>query len=162
MSFCGDHEKNPKDGSVEYLESEGLLLNSPLNCFRVVWTWVVTLLFLCALIFSWDMGIIIKCLSHMEFSEIILVKNLALSMEHSKIFFFLILFILFIYFWLCWVLVAVRGLSLVAASGGCSSLRCVGLQWLLLLRSTGSRRTGFSSCGSWTLECRLSSFGARA
>ena len=42
-------------------------------------------------------------------------------------------------------------LSLVAASGGYSSLRYAGfsLQWLLLLRSTGSRRSGFSSCGVW-------------
>ena len=56
---------------------------------------------------------------------------------------------LFIYFWLHWVLVAVCGLSLAAASGGYSSLCCTGfsLRWLLLLRSTGSRRTGFSSCG---------------
>ena len=38
---------------------------------------------------------------------------------------------------------------------------CVGfsLRWLLLLRSTGSRRMGFSSCGSWALERRLSSCG---
>ena len=38
----------------------------------------------------------------------------------------------------------VWGLSLVAASGGHSSLRCAGLSLLrpLLLRSTGSRRTG--------------------
>ena len=45
------------------------------------------------------------------------------------------LFILFTYFWLCWVFVAVHGLSLVAVSGGYSSLRCVGfsLWWLLLL-----------------------------
>ena len=59
-------------------------------------------------------------------------------------------FILFIYFWLCWVFVAVHRLSLVAASGGYSSLRYAGfsLQWLLLLRSTGSRLTGFSSCGT--------------
>ena len=51
---------------------------------------------------------------------------------------------LFIYFWLCWVFVSVRGLSLVAASGGHSSLRCAGLSlsWPLLLRSTGSRRAG--------------------
>ena len=51
---------------------------------------------------------------------------------------------LFIYFWLCWVLVAVRGLSLVAASGGHSSLRCAGLSLSrpLLLRSTGSRHAG--------------------
>ena len=33
---------------------------------------------------------------------------------------------LFIYFWLCWVFVSVRGLSLVAASGGHSSPRCAG------------------------------------
>ena len=66
-------------------------------------------------------------------------------------FFFLNLFVLFIYFWLRWVFVAAHGLSLAAASGGCSSLRCVGfsLRWLLLLQSTGSRRAGFSSCGTW-------------
>ena len=59
--------------------------------------------------------------------------------------FFKYLFIyLFIYFWLCWVFVSVRGLSLVAASGGHASSRCAGLSlsWPLLLRSTGSRRTG--------------------
>ena len=68
-------------------------------------------------------------------------------LSHS-FFFFLIFFK--IYFWLCWVFVAVRRLSLVAASGGYSSLRCMGfsLRWLLSLRSTGSRRVGFSSCGT--------------
>ena len=57
---------------------------------------------------------------------------------------------LFIYFCLLWVFIAVRGLSLVAASGGYSSLRYMGfsLWWLLLLRSMNSRRVGFSSCGS--------------
>ena len=71
---------------------------------------------------------------------------------------------LFIYFWLRWVFVAVRGLSLVAANGSYCSLRCTvfSLRWLLLLRSTGSRRAGFSSCGSRALERRLSSSGARA
>ena len=51
---------------------------------------------------------------------------------------------LFIYFWLCWVFVSVRGLSLFAASGGHSSSRCVGLSLSrpLLLWSTCSRRTG--------------------
>ena len=52
---------------------------------------------------------------------------------------------LFVYlFLLCWVFVSVRGLSLVAASGGHSSSRCAGLSLSrpLLLRSTGSRRTG--------------------
>ena len=69
---------------------------------------------------------------------------------------------LFIYFWLRWVFVAARGLSLVVVSGGYSSFRCAGFssRWLLLLRSTGSRCAGFSSCGSWALEHRLSSCGA--
>ena len=51
---------------------------------------------------------------------------------------------LFIYLWLCWVFVSVRGLSLVAASGGHSSSRCAGLSRsrTLLLQSTGSRRAG--------------------
>ena len=56
----------------------------------------------------------------------------------GKIFFFLI------YFWLRWVFVAACGLSLVAASRGYSSLRCVGfsLWWFLLLWSTGSKHLG--------------------
>ena len=42
------------------------------------------------------------------------------------------------------VFLAARGLSLVAASGGYSSLRCTGfsLLWLLLLWSTGCRCSG--------------------
>ena len=56
---------------------------------------------------------------------------------------------IFFFFWLHWVFVAARRLSLVVASRGYSSLQCVGfsLQWLLLLWSTGSRHVGFSSCG---------------
>ena len=67
-----------------------------------------------------------------------------------KITFLKNLFYLFIYFWLHWVFVAVHGLSLAVASGGCSLLRCAGfsLWWLLLLQNTGSRCTGFSSCGT--------------
>ena len=61
-------------------------------------------------------------------------------------FFFFLIFTYFIYlfFWLCWVFVSVRGLSLVAASGGHSSSRCAGLSLSrpLLLRSTGSRCAG--------------------
>ena len=51
---------------------------------------------------------------------------------------------LFIYLWLSWVFVSVRGLSLVAASGGHSSSWCTGLSPSrpLLLRSTGSRCAG--------------------
>ena len=43
-----------------------------------------------------------------------------------------------------------EGFSLVAASGGYSSLQCMGfsLRWLLLLQSTGPRCMGFSSCGT--------------
>ena len=53
-------------------------------------------------------------------------------------------FLKFIYLWLCWVFVSVRGLSLVEASGGHSSSRCAGLSLSrpLLLRNTGSRRAG--------------------
>ena len=87
-------------------------------------------------------------------------------------FIFINLFILFIYFWLCWVFVAARGLSLLAASGGYSSLRCAGfsLRWLLSLWSTGSRPAGFSSYGTqaqqlWLAGSRCTGFsscGARA
>ena len=57
---------------------------------------------------------------------------------------------LFVYFWLRWVLVAARGFSPAASSGGYSLLRCTGfsLWWLLSLRNTGSRRAGFSSCST--------------
>ena len=84
---------------------------------------------------------------------------------------FLYLFIYFIYFWLRWVFVAVRGLSLVAASRGYSSLRCpsFSLRWLLLLRTRalGTQASvavtrGLSCCGSRALEQRLSSCGAWA
>ena len=55
------------------------------------------------------------------------------------------------FFFLRWVFIAVCRLSLVAASGGCSLLRCAGfsLRWLLCLWSMGSRHAGFSSCGTW-------------
>ena len=61
------------------------------------------------------------------------------------IYLFTYLFIyLFIYFWLCWVFVSVRGLSLVAASGDRPSSRCAGLSLSRPLpsRGTGSRRAG--------------------
>ena len=73
-------------------------------------------------------------------------------------------FILFIYlfFWLCWVSAAALRLSLVASSGGYSSLQCTGfsLRWLLLLQSTGSRRASFSSCGTQAQQLWLT--GSRA
>ena len=81
-------------------------------------------------------------------------------LKRSKTFFFLIYF----YCWSCWVFVAARGLSLVAASRGCSSLQCAGfsLPWLLLLQSTGSRHAGFSSCGTWAQQLLLAGSRAQA
>ena len=64
---------------------------------------------------------------------------------HTARFCFLFFFFnLFIYLWLCWVFVSVRGLPLAAASGGHSSSRRAGLSPSrpLLLRGTGSRRAG--------------------
>ena len=62
---------------------------------------------------------------------------------------FIYLFIYF-YFWLCWVFISVRGLSLVAASGGHSSSRCAGLftiaASLIVEHRLQTRR--LSSCGS--------------
>ena len=77
-------------------------------------------------------------------------------------FFFIKLFILFIYFWLHWVFVAARGVSLVVVSGGYSSLQCAGfsLRWLLLLWSMGSRRAGFGSCSMQAQQLWL--MGSRA
>ena len=69
--------------------------------------------------------------------------------EHNQICLLLFSFVFLIFkktlfFWLRWVFIAARGLSLVAASWGYSLLwcACFSLQWLLLLRSTGSRRAG--------------------
>ena len=58
--------------------------------------------------------------------------------------FFLKVFIILFILWLCWVFVSVRGLSLLVASGGHSSLRRAGLSLSrpLSLWSTGSRRAG--------------------
>ena len=58
----------------------------------------------------------------------------------------------------------VRGLSLVGASGRYSSSPCAGFSFrcFLLLWSMGSRRVGFSSCGSRALERRLSNCGTWA
>ena len=60
----------------------------------------------------------------------------------AKHVFFLIY--LFIYLWLCWVFVSVRGPSPAVASGGPSSSLCVGLSLSrpLPLQSTGSRHAG--------------------
>ena len=88
-------------------------------------------------------------LSHCPYSYLQKILSHCRLAYYTCIFFNL--FVLFIYyFWLCWVSVAARELSLVAVSGGYSSLQGAGfsLRWLLLLQSTGSRCAGFSSCGA--------------
>ena len=103
-----------------------------------------------------------------------------LSLKKFKKIFFSNLFILFIYFWLRRAFVAARGPSLVAASGGHSSLQragatlccdvwtshrrglsCCGAQ-ALGTRAPAAVVCALSSCGSWAPECRLSSCGTRA
>ena len=77
--------------------------------------------------------------------QVVLFSILSRVYNCSFFFFFKVLnFYLFIYLWLCWVSASVRGPSPAAASGGHSSSRCAGLSLSrpLLLRSTGSRRTG--------------------
>ena len=70
--------------------------------------------------------------------------GLMIAVQPARLLSFFFLTYLFIYFWLCWVFISVRGLSPVAASGGHSSSRCAGLSLSrpLLSRSTGSRRAG--------------------
>ena len=75
---------------------------------------------------------------------------------------------LFIYLSICLFIFGCIGSQLLHAgflqlrlSGGYSLLQCVGFSLRWLLRSTGSKHTGFSSCGSWALERRLSSCGAQ-
>ena len=75
-------------------------------------------------------------------------------------------------FWLRWVFVAVRGLSVVAASGGYFFVAVCGLLIAVAslccrAQALGTRATvvvarRLSSCGLQALEHRLSSCGARA
>ena len=62
----------------------------------------------------------------------------------------LFFFFTFIYFLLCWVFIALHGLSLVAVSGVYSSLQYTGfsLLWLLLFLTTGSGHMGFNGCST--------------
>ena len=91
-----------------------------------------------------------------------------------SIFFFLILFYfisLFLYFWLCWVFVAARGLSLVVVSRAtlcygtqashCGGFSCCGAQ-ALGAQASVVVACGLSSCGSRALERKLSSCGTWA
>ena len=77
--------------------------------------------------------------------ETTLASNFFNPLNLNMLFFLKFIYYLFIiYVWLCWVFVSVRGLSLVVASEGHSSSRCMGLSLSrpLLLWSTGSRCAG--------------------
>ena len=72
---------------------------------------------------------------------------------------FIYLFIYLFIYWLSWVFIAAHGLSLVEASRGYTSLRCMDFssRWLLLLWSVG-----LGARASEVVACGLSSCGARA
>ena len=72
-------------------------------------------------------------------------------------------FCLFVFLWLCWVLVAVMGVLSLQWVGATLQVRGMSFSlWRLpLLWSTGCRACGFSSCSSWALESRLSNCGAQ-
>ena len=81
------------------------------------------------------------------------------------------IYFIYFYFCLCWVFTAVHRPSLVAASGGYSSLWCAGFH-CGGFSCCGARALGtwasvvvahkLISCGSWALEHRLNSCGAWA
>ena len=74
---------------------------------------------------------------------------------------------LFIYLFLFFAALGLRCCARAFSSCGERGLLLVVVRGLLiavasLVRSTGSRHVGFSSCGTWALERRLSSCSARA
>ena len=78
----------------------------------------------------------------------------------SGLFFFFFSFFkdLLIYFWPCWVFIALHGLF-----SRCGKLGCPGFsRGRCLMQSTGSRHIGFGSWGSAALEQALSSCGEQA
>ena len=70
-----------------------------------------------------------------------------LEQHHKQVFFFFF----FLIFWPCWVFIAALVFLQLRQVEAILQLQCAGFssQWLLLLRSTGSRAWGFSSCGEW-------------
>ena len=66
---------------------------------------------------------------------------------------------LFIYFWPCWVFVAVQAFSLVPVSGGyCLAAMC----GLLTVVASLVKEHGLRNCSSWALKRRLSGYDTRA
>ena len=65
-----------------------------------------------------------KCLTLRDVGESLWLTFFFFFKEFHFLFIYLFIYL---YFWLCWAFVSVRGLSLVAASGGHSSSRCAGL-----------------------------------
>ena len=86
-------------------------------------------------------------------SSIVRSREPPLSVCFSSFFFLSILNNLFVLLLqAALVLPCARGRSLVATSRGFSVAALgLSLQWLLLLRSAGSRHVGFSTCSSWAL-----------
>ena len=80
-----------------------------------------------------------------------IVNTLLVMVWRNRNFFFFNLFILFIFLAVLGLCCCAHRLSLVAASGGYSSLRCEGFssRWPLLLQSTGSgaRASVVVACG---------------
>ena len=64
-------------------------------------------------------------------------------------FFFFFLIYLCIYFWLCWVFVAVCGLSLVVLSRGYSHCGAWSSAVVSFVAERSLGHVGFSSCGAW-------------
>ena len=79
---------------------------------------------------TWGPIVFPICAHFMDFTRV--KFSYLCSNSLLPLFFFLSFF--YFYFWLRWVFIAARGLSLVAASGGYSSFGCAGfpLRWLLL------------------------------
>ena len=115
-------------------------------CIPCVWYLKFLFHYLCSQPVTWEQFV---CLQQGKTNAPVSLNLLFLKKKVKFIY-------LFIYFGLCWVFISAHGLSLVAASRGYSSLRCTSfsLQWLLLW-STGYRRTGFSSCGTWAQQLWL-------
>ena len=104
------------------------------------------------------------CYACVSSSPVFLLSNYKLGMfklpgwENQEFTFSFFLKIIFIYFWLFWVFVAVCGLSLATASEGYSWMQCLGfsLRWLLLLQAQALGTLAsvlvacdLSSCGTW-------------